>query len=203
MQDSVIVPAQMRDPAHIRELRVASCVRSAFLLWHWIVLPTGVSSWRPRCGDSMPAHHGGTCQSGSGPGARSIRTSGRWTGQGVWARVLEWVQSLALRGGRDGLDRLHRFHDCAGASARCGPRPHLRGRARTKKSGTRRPNHAIGRSRGGLRMKNHPVRDGRDGLWCSRSPAGRSPTRSCCPPPSTRSTSTAPAAVPGTVRTEF
>lgn len=85
----------------------------------------------------------------------------RWSKAGMWAELLERVQSLAAA--TDDLEwvasidstivRVHQH----GASL---PRT-TRARSNYKKFGAEPPDHAIGRSRGGLTTKNHLVCDGK------------------------------------------
>lgn len=80
----------------------------------------------------------------------------RWSEQGIWVRVLEKVQSLAHQRGEldwvasidSTIVRVHQHgatltRDTGGA------------RSNYKKFGAEPPDHAIGRSRGGLTTKNH------------------------------------------------
>jgi transposase len=85
----------------------------------------------------------------------------RWADQGVWARVLEKVQALAQQAGDldwvasidSTIVRVHQH----GATL-----PRVTGASSNyKKFGDEPPDHAIGRSRGGLTTKNHLVCDGK------------------------------------------
>jgi transposase len=90
------------------------------------------------------------------------RNFNRWAHDGVWARLLEHVQGLAhARGDLDWAASINstiaRVHQ-HGATL---PRVKKRGRANYNKSSPEPPDHAIGRSRGGLTTKTHLVCDGK------------------------------------------
>lgn len=122
--------------------------------------PSGLpSSRRPRGGIGR-VRRGETCRSGSGTGTRSTRTSTDGPSRAS-ARLLEKVQSLTQQRGEldwvasidSTIVRVHQHgatlsHD-TGA------------RSNYKKFGPEPPDHAIGRSRGGLTTKSHLVCDGR------------------------------------------
>ena len=101
------------------------------------------------------------CGNGIGCGRRTARTSG-------WSPRCASRPELVGRDGGDPVDRLHR---CAGPPARCrraaglgrrGPRAGHRGQdriARIRVVPGEPPDHALGRSRGGLTTKVHALSD--------------------------------------------
>ena len=117
--------------------------------------------WRRRRGGSAPARHGGTYRSDSGIGTRFTRTStaglNRASGHACSrrcslsrSRLVTWTGSpRSTRRSFACTSMGRRFRATQGA-----PQNY-------KKFGDEPPDHAIGRSRGGLTTKNHLVCDGK------------------------------------------
>ena len=113
-------------------------------------------AWKYRTGGSVAGCAGAVREVELHPQAVQPVGSGRHLGEAAFRGA-----EAGRRRGEDRLGRFRRLGHRAGASARCGPKRDTGALPNHKNPWFEPPDHAIGRSRGGLTTKLHLVCDGR------------------------------------------